>query len=158
MTNPGPGNQTSPRGAHGRYVPSSKTAERVAEALRMRRDCMTYAAIGEALGVSEETAGQWVREALEKRIQEPLEDVRRMELARLDHLYELALKVTQREHAKLYQGVDTGYRDDGPLLAAIDRLIKVSESRRKLLGMDAPTQVEVAGVEIKINGVNLEEL
>ncbi|MCE7081148.1 hypothetical protein [Streptomyces sp. ST2-7A] len=35
--------------------------------------------------------------------------------------------------------------DDAPVLAAIDRALKISESRRRLLGLDAPAKVENTG-------------
>jgi hypothetical protein len=49
--------------------------------------------------------------------------------------------------------------DDAPVLNAVDRLVKISESRRKLLGLDAPAKVQSEGtVRYSIDGVNPEDL
>ena len=34
--------------------------------------------------------------------------------------------------------------DDGPVLQAVDRLLKIADRRAKLLGLDAPKRVEVS--------------
>src|SRR5690606_41267190 len=51
-------------------------------------------------------------------------------------------------------GVYEDVLDDGPILQAVDRLIKIGESRRKLLGSDAATKMDVSGtVTSRIIGV-----
>ena len=59
-----------------------------------------------------------------------------------------AWDVLQRNHVVVSQGrvveLDgVPIPDDAPVLAAIDRLLKIQERRAKLLGLDAPTQSRV---------------
>lgn len=53
-----------------------------------------------------------------------------------------------------------GYlNDDGPALAAFDRLLRVQERRARLLGLDSPVQVAVdATVRYQMNGVDPQAL
>ncbi len=46
--------------------------------------------------------------------------------------------------------------DDGPVLAAVDRLTRLGERRAKLLGLDKPQQIE-GGFTIKIEGLDGEQ-
>jgi transcriptional regulator with XRE-family HTH domain len=50
--------------------------------------------------------------------------------------------------------------DDGPTLAAIDRIAKLDTEYRKLFGLDAPTKTEHSGeiVTYRIDGVDLDQL
>src|SRR5690606_8671122 len=41
-------------------------------------------------------------------------------------------------------GEEVPLLDDGPILAAADRLLKISERRSKMLGLDKPVQAEVS--------------
>src|SRR4029078_1889290 len=68
-------------------------------------------------------------------------EYRAMELARLDTLALAAANVLSATHPYVSGGkVLKDVTDDGPRLAAIDRLLRISESRRKLLGLDAPAK------------------
>jgi len=53
---------------------------------------------------------------------------------------------------ELEDGTEVEVEDSGPQLAAADRLVRFSESRRKLLGLDAPTKSQ-ASVESTISYV-----
>jgi len=80
--------------------------------------------------------------------------------------------VLERNHFTVTQGGQVVYHggealvDDAPVLAAIDRLLKIDEQRRrvderrsKLLGLDMPTKVEHSGgVTYEIIGVNPQDL
>jgi hypothetical protein len=49
--------------------------------------------------------------------------------------------------------------DDGPVLSAIDRLVRISESRRKLLGLDQPAKMNVSGgLTYEVVGIDPEAL
>lgn len=49
--------------------------------------------------------------------------------------------------------------DQGPLLAAVDRMVKLRDQEQALLGIKAKTQVEVSGgVTYRVIGVSGEEL
>ncbi|MGI8870610.1 MAG: hypothetical protein ACR2F6_17620 [Mycobacteriales bacterium] len=64
-------------------------------------------------------------------VQEPAEDLRKLELERLDRMYQAALKVLKTEHVMVQHGKivcdEDGIPvpDDAPVLAAIDRLLSV---------------------------------
>src|SRR5690606_5993712 len=74
---------------------------------------------------------------------------REEELQRLDLLMTEAWAVLKRAHVTVSHGrviydESTGQPlpDDGPVLQAIDRILKIQERRAKLLGLDAPTKIE----------------
>lgn len=147
------------RDGKGRYDRDPNTAARDAEAARLRSRSMSYQAIGEALGISKQAAQQAVQRALRDTQQEPADDVRKLELDKLDALERRYLDIIERRHAVLHQGEDTGFDDDGPTLTAQAGLLRVSESRRKLLGLDSPVKVDVSGgVKYEIVGVDAADL
>jgi hypothetical protein len=102
-------------------------AERRQKAFALRRSGVPYRAIGKQLGISEAQAHRDVQAVLARLSELELasvEEYRVMELARLD-----------RAQAALATMIDSGEP------AVIGLWIKVSESRRKLLGLDAPTKI-----------------
>lgn len=129
-------------------------AERRGQALELRKAGQSFRAIGAALGVSEAQAHHDVRHALARLAELELasaDELRALELARLDTLTEEAVRVLSATHPLVSggkvlsgfteDGTAIGLTDDGPKLAAIDKLIRISESRRKLLGLDKPTLI-----------------
>jgi hypothetical protein len=83
-------------------------------------------------------------------VREPHEDMVLMDLAELDEMAREAWQVLRRPHLIVSQGrvakhPDTGepLHDDGPLLAAIGKLLDIQARRAKLVGMDAPTKSSV---------------
>lgn len=129
-------------------------AERRVKALDYRKAGASFRAIGEQLGVSVKTAHQDVQQALADLAeleQASAAEYRALELARLDDLAIAAARILQAEHPLVSggkvlsrftaDGKAIGLTDNGPKLAAIDRLIRISESRRKLLGLDAPAKI-----------------
>jgi hypothetical protein len=99
------------------------------------------------------------------------DDAVAIETAKLDALEQAAWKVLKARHVTVSQGRIVGrytgrflrdedgeiirdgagkpvleveeIEDDAPVLAAIDRLVKIAERRSRLRGYDAPTKVEV---------------
>lgn len=145
MANP---NQHS-RDSAGHYIRTPQTATTDARAAQLRAEGWTLQQIADELGCDKTTAGRAIRRALREIVKGPAEKLLAMEAERLDTLYEEALEVLQRDHVTVSHGKvikdDDGnvLLDDGPKLAAIDRLVKVRESYRKLLGLDAPSRVSV---------------
>lgn len=160
------------RDGHGRFDRDPETAKRDAEAARLRGRGWTYRRIADELGVSKQTAYDAVQRALADTLAEPAAEARTLELERLDEMHASVLAVLEREHVTVSQGRivrrrildDDGdpivvtydkdgkpifreeeIRDDAPLLAAVDRLLRIAERRAKLLGLDAPTRAEVGG-------------
>lgn len=107
--------------------------ERAKKALELRKKGMRYEAIAQTLGYSSRgDAHKAVMKELNLLAKECLEEaaqVRDLELQRLDELYLAAWKAI------------TGGSE-----SAIDRALRVSESRRKMMGLDAAQKVDVNGI------------
>lgn len=141
----------TPHDGRGRFVRTTTTAERDAQAARLRDTGLGYKEIAEQLGFADKgNAWRAVQRALTAIVQEPAEQLRATEAARLDELYVEALEILERDHVtvshgKVIEGPDgRPLLDDGPKLAAIDRARQIRESYRKLVGADAPKQLDVA--------------
>jgi hypothetical protein len=107
----------------------------VAEAAKLRILGLGYRQIGERMGVTASTAHKYVTraaEGYELQAAEAIDTQRKLELARLDH----AMTVVMSQIAKLATSTK-------PNPAAIDQLVRVSERRAKLLGLDAALEVKV---------------
>jgi len=153
------------RDRSGRFTRTIEHAEQDAAAARLRARGMTYEQIATELDYCDRAAARAaVERALVATVTEPAAEVRQMELARLDEMYRAALAVLERRHFAVshgkivYHGV-TPLEDDGPVLQAIDRMIRIMERRAKLLGLDAPTKVEVItldAIEAEIRRLSAE--
>lgn len=133
----------------------------------MRRDGVGWDEIAEACGYASRGAAYTAakREMMRRReaIDETLDEIRQKELERLEHYSAEALAVLQREQPMFDvngaprigpDGEPLSQRIDATSLQAIDRLVKVSESRRKLLGLDAATKSEVSSqVAFTVQGI-----
>jgi hypothetical protein len=140
---------TPGRGHNGQYTRTEETAERDAEAARLRSRGWSYQQIADELGYAHHSnARKAVKRALEAIVAEPAEDLRQIELGRLDAMWQIALAVLERYHVTVSNGrlITIGGKpleDDGPVLAALDRLLKIQERRARLLGLDAPARTHV---------------
>ncbi|MEU6785914.1 helix-turn-helix domain-containing protein [Nonomuraea angiospora] len=144
------------------------TAQTGAEALacfQLRLQGLTLAAIATELGLSTATVHRRIEAFLTDNVDPAADQLRRLELARLDDLQAKAYRVMETTHYVVDKGSvvlwqDEPLVDDGPVLQAIDRLVRISERRAKLLGLDAPVkqQVEVNGLRYEIVGIDLERL
>lgn len=147
----------TPRDGRGRYIRRDDTAQRDAEAVRLRVEGHTYQHIADQLGYNDRSdARKAVEGALTASIREHADELRQMELIRLDSLWLEAMKVLHAAHVTVSNGkVVTVEKDgekvpvpdDAPVLQAIDRLLKIMERRSKLLGLDAPAKVEVMSLD-----------
>ncbi len=107
----------------------SQAAEREKLAFALRVAGMTYAQIAERLGVTTAGAYKMVKRVLErtrKETDEAADELRRLEVERLD-----ALLLT------LWKSATSGN------LGAVDRVLRVMERRARLLGLDAPTRQDI---------------
>ena len=115
------------------------TAEEREEAVRLRLAGLSYAQIGDRLGVTRQAAFAYVSSSLadlRAATAEAAEDVREMELARLD-----AMLVPMLEAAEAGQQT------------AVDRVLRIQERRAKLLGLDAAEKHET---NLKVEGFELD--
>jgi hypothetical protein len=145
-----PGGDNEPKTSPRRIA----TALRRAQALEMRAQAKPFSEIAAQLKYcSPAAAAQDVQRALLLAITEPAAEVRALELLRLDELWVKAAQVLNRQHVSVSHGrivkADDGepLLDDAPVLAAIDRMLKIQERRARLLGLDAPTKVEVLTID-----------
>jgi hypothetical protein len=150
---------TQTRDGTGKWDKDPEAAKRTAKALELRQESRSYRQIADALGVSTSTAYDMVQRGLRETVEEPAEAVRSLELAKLDALEREALEVALGDHVIVSAGRVTDIPDVGPKLAALQLLMRLGESRRKLLGLDQPAKVTVdGGVRYEVVGVDLEKL
>ena len=104
---------------------------------------MIAVAASDQLGykISPATVHRLIREEADEKMRQPREDYRAYELDRLD-----------RYLAVLEPKVRAGD------VSAVQTAVRVSESRRKLLGLDAPVQVEATVHEVTQVDVELAEI
>ena len=109
--------------------------ERARHALDLRRKGASYRDIAHSLGVAPSTAYGYVREEpdeLRREVTETAAELRDVEVQRLDALT-----------SQLFMMLDRRNPSEGARLALA--LVRVSESRRQLLGLDAPQKIEHSG-------------
>jgi len=103
--------------------------EREQMAFDLRKSGASYAAIGSRLGISPQAAYKCVSRVLKRIVadtKDNVEAVRQIEVERIDRLT-----------MAIWQGATSGN------LGAIDRVLKLSERRAKLLGLDAPQTIDL---------------
>jgi transcriptional regulator len=99
--------------------------EKQLSALEMRKAGLTYQRIADNLGYANPTgARKAVVAAMKKTLREPADEVRELELARLDDMIN---SIWHLRHKPEY----------------MDRILKIMERRSKLLGIDAPIKQDV---------------
>jgi hypothetical protein len=166
------------RNPAGKFTQDPETARRNAEACELRAKGWSYRKLAAHFDVDYKTIYDAVQDTLREITREPAEELRTLmlerldaELVRLNGLEEAARQVLERHHVTVSNGqiVFLGGEpliDDAPVLAAIDRLLKIDEqrrkndeSRRKLLGLDQPAKVEHSGgVRYELIGVDPQDL
>lgn len=101
--------------------------QREAEVLKLRRDGLTFDAIAKRLQYAS-AAGAYnaFKRAMDRTIQHPADELRRLEIERLDYMLDCL----------------------GPAIAAgrgyaIEKALMIQDRRARLLGLDAPTKHQV---------------
>jgi hypothetical protein len=98
------------------------------------------------MGIGVETARRAVEQAARMIPTEDAAEQKKLMLAELDQAAQRVLAVMIRKHVHVTQGgkvvYDDGEKvlDDAPILAAVDRLIRLQERRCRMMGLDAPRQ------------------
>lgn len=157
-------------------TPPAKRAEvalRRTQAIELRNSGASFEEIAQALDYSSaQAASNDIRRALEsytKLQAETVEHHRAQSLAALDDMATKVREIMQRRHLVVQNGKIVGefvneafvpLEDSAPILACIDRLMRIEERRAKLLGMDAPAKVEMSGqvVEYRFVGIAIEDV
>lgn len=155
--------------AKGHNIPTEKTKLLQAEIMRLRRDGTPWEKIADTLGYSRAYVYKIFKKGLREIIQEPAEEVLKVELARLDELQVEVLKILRSFHPVVNSGlvvrdvvedengnpvtnVFTGQpltiriEDSGAKLAAVDRALKIMQLRAKFLGLEKTGNPEKAGM------------
>lgn len=128
---------------------TEKITQRDADAANLRARGWTYQRVANELGYSNASgAFKAVQRALKASVREANDTAITLELDALDAMANAAWEVLDRNHITISQGrvvtIDgVPVPDDAPVLAAIDRLLKIQERRAKLRGLDAPTTSKV---------------
>jgi hypothetical protein len=148
MTNTGK-SLAKPRDGRGRFTRSIVTVDQDRRAAELRAASLTYAEIGERLGVDESTAFRAVQRALRIGPTEEVVQVRALELRKLEFRERALLGIMEGEHPKVDHGRivfdqhGKPVRDYSPVIAASNALDRVAKRRADLLGLDAPRKHRV---------------
>lgn len=141
-----------------------ETAEKIAEAMRLQRDFgYSKEKVAEVMGISPVYAGRLINKGISAIFRGETKDVVAMHLARLAEQRKAVLAVLEARNYLVNAGevvqdyirdpvtqqpieidgqrVRVPMKDQGAVLAAVDRLLKIDESERKLLGLDKPTKI-----------------
>lgn len=162
----------------GKFTRSIDTVKQDAEAAELRSKGWSYRQIARHFGwSSHKSAQEAIQRAIDSICREPAESAVRFELDRMDAQL-LSLEASEREMRKVLEEdhyvLEDGQpvyvegrpvRDDRPWARAVDRLnkiqeirLRISESRRRLLGLDAEKKLAVSGgVHYKLVGVDPEK-
>lgn len=144
--------------------------ERRKQAMRLKRDGYTWAEIAPAVGYKDaKHAASDVNKYLARLRKEQNADADALRQQQLAHLAELRQRVDaimERRHIHVTPGGkivrdenDEIVLDDAVELAAIDRMLKISEREGKILGTDAPEKLESAvTINYSIDGVDMDKV
>jgi hypothetical protein len=112
-----------------------KLAEKESQALELRKGGATYARIAQVLGYTEEGgAAKAVKRALKDTLQEPADEMRRLEAQRLDAM-----------QSALWPAAISGK------WLAVDRCLGIMERRARMLGLDMPANAGNGATLVNIN-------
>lgn len=154
-------------GGDGKFVSTPESAERDARAARLRGKGWSYDRIGKEMGYADGSgAYRAVQRALRAIQQEAADEVRQIELARLDALWEKTAEIFGKDSLLVQQGrvvrvpvdLDEGASpvvDEELKLKALDRLLRIQERRARLLGLDAPQRHSIDAAQL---GDEIKEL
>lgn len=109
-----------------------KKKERAIQALELRKAGASFAVIADQVGFADESgARKAVKALMDKREYEAVDEARKMELERLDRM------MLGNGKSGLYNMAVQGN------FGAIDRMIKITEQRAKLLGLYMPAKQDL---------------
>lgn len=140
------------------------------DAIQLRIEGCTFEEIADQLGYAHRTeARKAVIDGLRQRMldrKEFADALIQLELERYESMERVVHEILAKRHLVINNGevvtVD-GQQvvNDAPALACLDRLLKISEARRRMLGMDAPVKTDVhMGGDLQVRyiyeGVDIE--
>jgi len=134
------------------HVPA-RNVTRDAEALSYRAQGWTYGRIANAMGYTDRSAARKaVERALAADVRETTEEAKALILADLNAAKQAAWAVLEANHITISNGVvvrldGAPVPDDAPVLAAIDRVVKINQEIAKIYGAYAPVRSEVRTID-----------
>ncbi len=165
------------RGANGQFVPGESGPERDAEAFRMKVRGSSLGEIALALGyVDRSHASKAITRHVDRIVKPAATQYIALQEERLDHMRREVLRVLETTHYRVSDGRVIYHakcdcpqdlygercphwkplEDDSPVLAAVDRLLKIEERIAKLHGIDKPIkhEVSVSNVTVRVEGAD----
>lgn len=140
--------------------------QRLCYELRLRG--LSIRQIADETGMTPSTVHRRIQCEIRETIQPLADEVRQLELDRLDRLQQIALGVMGADHplvsdgrvvhAVMPDGTKVPLQDHGPVLAAMDRFLKIQDRRAKYLGLDAATKVDATVTETTQQDLELAEM
>lgn len=116
-------------------------------------DRLSQAEIAQRYGITQQAVSEQIRRAIKDRPAYAVDEWRAIELQKLDSAERAVLAVLRRRHVTVSRGriitvrnadgEDEPLLDDAPVLAAVDRLVRIAQHRADLLGLKAPTRVSL---------------
>lgn len=160
---------------YGKPATDLATAENQNKVIEAVRQGHSFREIAALMGLSKSQVHRLFRAGLDRIPAENVQAYREEQLADLEVARQVVMDVLAAEHVvvsnghivKPITGVDEDgnyiygdpLNDDGPALAAVDRLLKIQERQARILGSDAQEKVELSGgVTYRIVGVDPSEL
>lgn len=138
-------------------------AEKQARVVELIRQDYTFQQVANELGISRGYAHKLFRTGIDRIPAENVQAYREQQLADIQLAREVVKEIIASYTQNLLVGrdgdvVENG-EDHGPVLAAVDRLVKLDDHEAKLLGAYAKTQIEHSGgVTYEVVGVDLGKL
>ena len=130
-------------GRPGRKLTQAQESARV---IKLKQAGRTFDEIGAELGISRATAHRRFYAGLRHIVEPEVAAYRAEHVKRLAMERAIVCDILAARHVTISNGkVLPEYEDDGPTLAAIDRLLKIDEREARLLGLDCKVQVDVSG-------------
>jgi hypothetical protein len=163
------GRKDNARDGYGNYAESEEAQTRDAQAFRLRSKGATLDEIAVALGYYDRShVRRQIKKHLETIVPPAANEYRQIMDAQLDELYRRALAVMDTEHFTVshgqivyspgteFAGDPVPLTDDSPVLAAMDRILKIQQRRAALWGLDAPAQqrIQVQNVRVTVDGAD----
>lgn len=130
---------------------SAEIAARGMRVVELKMEGKTFQEIADELGVSIGTVHADFNRSIDKVVEPAVTEYRARQGAELTTMKETVLDVIRRRHVAISDGrivhdaAGDPIADDGPLLAAVDRLVKIQDREAKLYGLDARPEVQITG-------------
>jgi Sigma-70, region 4 len=139
-----------------RDITNAETDEKAA---RLRAQGCTYPQIAQVMGCTVSTAWKRVQRAIAAVPVEAVGELRAIECQRLDAVIARLWGVVHADHPLVSHGRRwDDLQDAGPVLQALHGIVRASESKRKLLGLDAPSRSVVEVITEDVVDAELRRL